>query len=266
VIEQKMLERDLSPKALKSAVYKETAQSPLTLYSFSAAALSAFYLLLIGSNPFVIGGLAVGGAFSLGSWVWNSFVRGDVRAAAIIKKYREQMENERNEAIKHLNEDLDALGDNEAIKQISLFRQKFSNFTHILGRKFNKEEFTYNRYLSIAEQVYLGGLANLEKASIALRSISAIDESHIKKQLKQLSSDEEARESLNTRLNLLKEQKEAAKALKKQNEIAMTQLDAISARLAGIDTSQRSSKVDLDDAMEELKYLIASAEKYSNQN
>jgi len=266
VIKKQVLEKDLSPKALKTEVYKASAHTPLSVYGATSFVLSSLYLALFGLSSIAVIGAAAGGTIALGNWVWGAIVNGDQKAAKVIQKYRTQMELERTNAIKHLNEELNSLGDIDGKKQIALLGEKFGNFKRILDKKFKPEELTYNRYLSIAEQVYLGALSNLEKASLALQSVDAIDLNHTKSQIRKSKTkiDDETGAALTQRLELWNTQQNKAQELKRKNEIAMTQLDTVSARLASIDTSSKNNTLELDVAIEELQRLIAQAEKYSN--
>ena len=266
MIQQQILKRDLSPQAMRSEVYKASAQAPVTLYSATTFALSSFYLLLVGLNPIALVGAVAGGTLALANWVWQALINRDSRAAKIIEKYRKQLEAERSAAIANLNRELQALGEEEGKQQINLLNEKFSTFSRILGKKFQPEEITYARYLSIAEQVYLGALANLEKVSLTLQSIAAIDLAHIKAQIERHRQQKNSStlQALQERLSLWEQQHAKALSLKNQNQIAMTQLDAVSARLADLDTSSKANTLQLDDALAELKRLIERAEKYSN--
>ena len=266
MIQKQILKRDLSRKAMRNEVYKASAQAPVTLYSATTFALSSFYLLLVGLNPIALAGAVAGGTVAFGNWVWQAFINRDSRAAKIIEKYRQQLEAERSAAIDNLNRELQDLGDEEGKQQIRLLNEKFSTFTRILAKKFQPEELTYARYLSIAEQVYLGALANLEKVSLTLQSIEAIDLKHIQAQIKQQKkqNNSDTLQALEQRLALWNQQQEKALSLKNQNQVAMTQLDAVSARLADLDTSSKSNTLELDDALSELKRLIERAEQYSN--
>lgn len=266
MIQQQVLKRDLSAKAMRKEVYKASAQAPVTLYSATTFALSGFYLLLFGLNPVALLGAVAGGSVAVGNWLWQSVINRDSRAARIIEKYRKQLEAERSAAIDNLNRELQLLGDDEGKRQISLLSEKFASFGRILGKKFQPEEITYARYLSIAEQVYLGALANLEKVSLTLQSIAAIDLQHIQSQIEahKQEQDSDALQALEQRLALWKQQQAKALSLKNQNQVAMTQLDAVSARLADLDTSSKVNTLQLDDALDELKRLIERAEKYSN--
>lgn len=271
---RKSLNSDLSPSAVKRSVLKETLQGPLTSYGGALACLAGGYALLIGASPVALGALAVGGSVAAGNWVWQYIIKGDKNANAFVQRFRQQLKQQRIQALKVLRSELDEVGDVEGMKQIELFQEKFDTFVSVLSRKLDPAELTYNRYLTIAEQVYLGGIDNLENAALALKSISAIDVDHIQQQLQRLKSNNQNKDSgndnnderivaLEKRLVLRSEQLQRAHMLRLENEKALTQLDEVSTRIASINTKSGRSDVDLEESMKELQYLIQRAENYS---
>lgn len=263
------LVKDVSPKALKKAVLTQSTQQPLTVYPAAMALLGAAYGLLFDLNMFSIGAMIVGGVLTSASWIWEYFVKGNSHASLYIKRYREELEQKRQLALQQLEGDLKDVHDTQGIKQIQSFKDKYRNFLDILNRKLDQKELTYQRYLTIAEQVFLGGLDNLENAALALKSVSAIDVNHIEGELqkleKQSSNEAESRKSaLSTRLSLRKNQLDRVSQLLLENEQALTQLDHVAAKLADAKTQAGRAQVDLEIAMKELQHLITRTDDYSN--
>lgn len=267
---RKSLISDLSPKAVKRSVLKETLQGPISSYSGALACLAGGYALLISANPIALGALAVGGSVAAGNWIYQYVLKGDQNANDFVQRFRRELKQQRVQALKVLHEELEDVGDSEGMKQIELFQQKFNTFVDILKRKLDPAELTYNRYLSIAEQVFLGGIDNLENAALALKSISAIDVQHVEQQLQRLQQSDaptqnqtEKIQALEQRLQLRQEQLARARELRLQNDKALTQLDQVSTRLAAINTSNHHTSIDLEESMSELQRLIQRAEHYS---
>jgi len=265
----KKLSKDISPGTIKKAVISTSLQKPLTVYPATVGALGAFYALLFGTNVFALAAMIAGGGFTLFNWVYEYYVRGDSHANQFVTVYRKELEKRRVEALKHLEAELSEINNEEAVRQVSLFRRKYDNFQAILDRKLDTTELTYNRYLSIAEQVFLNGLDNLENVAIALKSISTINVdrlvNEINKIQQDLSKNNEARiVELNARIALHETQSKRVSELLLTNERALTQLDQVAAKLANIDTRQVHAHVDMEDAMDELRRLIERAEGYSN--
>lgn len=265
---KKSLKSDLSPIAVKRSVLKQTLQGPITSYSGALACLAGGYALLIHANPLALGALIVGGGIAAGNWVWQYVIKGEHNANKFVQRFREELKQQRIAALAILKQDLAQVGDVEGSKQIELFQQKFDTFVEVLGKKLDPSELTYNRYLSIAEQVFLGGIDNLENAALALKSVSAIDVDHIQGQLKKLDKhdNQDKRDILENRLVLRQQQIQRASQLRLENEKALTQLDEVSTRLASINTKNTHSSVDLEESMEELQRLIQRADNYSKSS
>jgi hypothetical protein len=265
----KSISKDISPSTIKKEVISTSLQKPFTVYPATVGALGAFYSLLFGSNIITLVAMIAGGSVTLFNWVYEYYIKGDQHANRFVTLYRMELEKRRIDALKHLEEELSEIQNEQAVNQVLLFRRKYDNFQAILDRKLDATELTYNRYLSIAEQVFLNGLDNLENAAIALKSISAINVDRIKKDIKALDQGqtkniEAQKVELNARLELHKTQLNRARELLLTNEKALTQLDQVAAKLANIDTRRNHAHVDMEDAMDELSRLIERAEGYSN--
>lgn len=265
----KRLARDLSPVAVKRAVLVNATQRPLTVYGAAAACLGGAFALLFSPSIVALGVLGGGAVVGLSSWVWEFGINGNKYANDFVRCYRQELESRRQEALDSLLKDLRLIGDMQGIQQINAFRDKYDTFVDILDRKLTPGELTYNRYLSIAEQVFLGGLDNLENVAVALKSISAIDVERLQVEIKKLSSstDDNSQEKLRTlkaRLDLRTQQVDYVQNLVLENEKALTQLDHVSTKIATINTQQGRSQIDLEDAMKELQRLIQRADNYSD--
>lgn len=264
----KQLSNNLSPKAIKKAVVSTTLQRPLTVYPATIGLLGGFYAMLFGGGPVALAAMVAGGGVTLLNWMYEYFVKGDEHANHFVTLFRKELEKRRINALKHLENELQDIENEQAVNQVKLFRSKYNNFHSILDRKLDVTELTYNRYLSIAEQVFLNGLDNLENAAITLKSISTIDTQRIGNELKKLehentSNSTQRMNELKMRLALRDKQLNRVSELLLTNEKALTQLDHVATKIANIDTKQSRAHVDMEDAMEELRRLISRAEHYS---
>ncbi|TNC85015.1 MAG: hypothetical protein CSH37_09110 [Thalassolituus sp.] len=265
----KRLSRDLSPVAVKRSVLASTLQQPLTLYSAAAAVVGGAFAVLINPGALALGALGIGATVSLGSWLWEYGVQGDKHANNFVSRYRRELEERRQQALDSLVQELQSIGSAEGLRQVNAFRNKYDTFVQVLDRKLTPGELTHNRYLSIAEQVFLGGLDNLENAAIALKSISAIDIDHVRNEIEKGQVTDKAQEKqrvevLKDRATLWDQQMEHINQLLLDNEKALTQLDHVSARIATVEINKGRSQLDLEDAMKELRRLIQRADNYSD--
>jgi multidrug efflux pump subunit AcrA (membrane-fusion protein) len=261
--------KDITAKDIKKAVVSASLQRPLTLYPATIGLLGGFYAFMFGANPFALGAMVAGGTVTLANWVYEYFAKGDNHANQFVMRFRKELERRRTEALEHLEDELTDIHNDQAASQVKLFKSKYDNFHAILDRKLEMTELTYNRYLSIAEQVFLNGLDNLENAAIALKSISTIDEDRILNDIAKLtqensSSSQHRTNELQTRLALRNEQLRRVNELLAINETALTQLDQVAAKIANIDTKQNRAHVDMEDAMDELRRLIYRVDEYSS--
>ncbi len=264
----KQISADISPGTIKKAVVSTTLQRPLTVYPATVGLLAGFYAMLFGGGPVAFAAMIGGGSVTLLSWLYEYFVKGDEHANHFVTMFRKELEKRRVEALRHLEQELAGIQNEQAVNQVKLFRDKYANFHSILNRKLDVTELTYNRYLSIAEQVFLNGLDNLENAAISLKSISTIDVGRINREVGNLQADnshtgQQRLSELKKRLDLRDTQIARVNELLLTNERALTQLDQVSAKLANIDTRQSRAHLDMEDAMTELKRLISRADQYS---
>lgn len=258
----------LSNRSIKNAVLKNTLQHPLVLYPTVTGVLAAVagVIFNFGSLPFFIG--AGGAMTAIGGWLFEYFARQEQHSKDYISEITEALNQEREKKIARLGSDLERVQCREGVKQLELLEGKYRNFEEILGTKLAPTEMTYFRYLGIAEQVYLAILDNLDKVYLALKSISAVDPEHLAVRLQKLDrnpSEQAAKEkeTLSRRLALRQEQLDRASDLILANEHALTELDHVTAKIAGVQMNKGRADLDLDMAMEELRRLAERADQYA---
>lgn len=263
--------KGLEPANIKKAVYSSAVQRPGTIYSATIACIAGMYGAVFGFGPVVLGIVVIGAAASIASGLFEVLVRGDHHANSYVNEFRIGLAQKRGKSLNDLTEKLIAIQDNEGLRQVELFRDKYDNFVGILDQKLAPGELTYNRYLTIAEQVFLAGLDNLEASALAVDSISAIDIQHVEDEVSRLEalpvttdSDLSKLDQLKKRRRLRVVQMEKSQTLLHENEHALTQLDLVTAKIANINTRQGRAQIALEDAMDELKHLIDRADDYSN--
>lgn len=263
--------KGLAPVNIKKAIYSSAAQRPGTIYSATIASLAGMYGAMFGFGPVVLGIAGVGAVASIASGFFEVLVRGDNHANNYVSEFRKGLAQRRAKSLKDLTQKLNKVDDIAGLKQVELFGDKYDNFVGILDQKLAPGELTYNRYLTIAEQVFLAGLDNLEAAALAVDSVSAIDTQHIEEEiahLESLSSPSDIAfgklEQLKERRDLKSNQIKKYQSLLHDNEHALTQLDHVTTKIANINTQQGRAQIALEDAIGELKHLIDRADDYSN--
>ncbi len=257
-----------SPKAVNKAVLANSLQHPLVLYPALTGVLAAVSTLALhlGSLPLVV---AAGGAVTaVGSWVYQFFARRDNYSQAYFSEIHARLNREKRQKLSKLRKELLQVDSYAGIKQLELLDVKYRNFKEILSRQFCQTEMTYSRYLSIAEQVYLAVLDNLDKVFLTLKSISAVDEKHLIDRINALENDpstpaEQEKEILNKRLVLHQQQMDRSTDMILSNERALTELDEVTTKIASVQINKGRADVDLDLAMEELRRLAERTADYA---
>lgn len=253
-----------SADGIKKQLISITAQRPSVVYPAAVGFMAVAYVVAIDASLIAAGLAAAGVSISMASGAFEYFVRGEKNTIEILRLQREELVARKEIALKNISKELENFNDSVAIEQLKKIKEKFINFVSVLDKKFKPSELTYNRYLSIAEQVYLNAIDNLEIVIIARQSVSAIDSDHIEDQISKLSEDDPVYVTLLERKALLEKQSIRIKKILQDNELAMTKIDMVSIKLSEITTQSSQALMDMDFAMNELQSLIDRADKFSN--
>ena len=255
-----------SKKAINKAVLKDSLQSPKTVYPAVLGILGGISIAAFGLTATTILVAACGGVIAFLGWLYEYLAKHDKHSLAYLKKIHDYLQKQREKKLAKIREELKSVEANSAIKQLNLFLEKFENFKEILERKFSPNEMTYSRYLGIAEQVFLAGLDNLDNYFLAVKSISTMDIDRLNRRLESLENQANSVEidALKKRLDLYHQQRERLSNITMQNEIALTELDHVSTKLANVQTQKGMADIDMDLAMEELARLAQRADKYQH--
>jgi len=212
------------------------------------------------------------GAIGLGLLMWsiNFLIRKDKVSVAYLAELRKRMRREREASLLAIEKELRALRCEAGSIQMQNLRAKYDSFVAVIEEKFNPIEVTYGRYLGIAEQLYLAGIDNLRKVTVALKSVNSIDRDYIQRQMSHLDNngivnDASDYRALEDRLSLLEETESHVDRLLVENERAMTQLVEAAARLAHVQTSPGEARLEMEEAMGELSHIAQNMEAYDQR-
>lgn len=242
----------------------DSLQSPVTVYPAVLGILGVIGVVAFGLTNMALG-IALGGVgVALAGWLFEYFGRHQKYSLAYLQKLHLKMKQELDQKLVQIQQELNSINATDAKHQLQLFNNKFENFKGILLKKFDENELTYGRYLGIAEQVFLAGLDNLERYYLALKSISAVNVEQLKSRLTSLNPeiDQIEIEALQKRLAIYKQQTDMVNQIKQQNEIALTELDHVTSKLANVQTKKGLADLGMDNAMEELARMARRAEEY----
>lgn len=261
---------DFSPEAQNRALQKEVRYHPLTLYPLAVSILGGVAMALFHPTLLSFIAIVAGVSCGTGNYIVNYFFRGEsIKRRYLETLHRELVENKEH-LIQNLEENLKHLDCARGVDQFHSFREKYENFIALLRDKMNEGELAYQRYLGIAEQVYLSGLDNLSQVAAALQSVATIFEPAIESRLREIHGDtipDEKQEgeidALVKRKTLHHTQTEKVEEFLSQNEKALTTLDETAAAIANVRTRQGYAEVDIESAMQELQRMAERAHVYS---
>lgn len=262
---------DFEEKAVIRALNKSIMDNWFVGASIGAIPVGLLTAILFGTGvgvPIIGGALLLGG----GTWAWKRFFMGD----KFSESYRIHLRNlidEDTELRRHeLQKSLDAYGNKHACEQLEQFQTKIKVFIEILDLKFpDKNQLTYNRYYSIAQEVFLSGIDNLNEVLLIHKTLDAIDIDYIERSLQRIEKREPDEATNRERNSLLQsrqqylEQQQDIKNLMAQNEEALSKLDEAVVQVQEIKrTASNEAQLDMEASMEQLHRMAQQSYKFSH--
>jgi len=263
---------DLSKRAVDMAVLSGSLQHPAVVYPAAAGVVGGLGAALITASPLMIAGAVVGGGVAALALGVNYLFRRDYFASRYLEAAHKNLVEYRQALLQTLEQDLAQVKAKEAMAQLDRFTEKLRIFEDVLDDKLDPKELTFQRFMGIAEQVYLSGLDNLRQVASVRKSAGGVDEAYIRNRIKQLKSGggELSKAKKDELLSLEKQLELAAKhsgsieALLAQNEQALAQMDQALAAVADMKTGSTHSTVGMETAMADLQQIASRASAYSN--
>jgi hypothetical protein len=134
----------------------------------------------------------------------------------------------------------------------------------------DKNQLTYNRYYTVAQEVFLSGIDNLNEVLLIHKTLDAIDPEYIERSLKRLQDYEQdpavkkERNSLLLSRQQYNDQQQELKRLMAQNEEALSKLDEAIVQVQDIKrTANNESPLDMEASMEQLHRMAQQSFKFS---
>ena len=145
-------------------------------------------------------------------------------------------------------------------------------FIEILDLKFpDKNQLTYNRYYTIAQEVFLSGIDNLNEVLLIHKTLDAIDMDYIDRSLQRIKDREQDAATKREQSSLLQskqnyqDQQEDIKNLMAQNEEALSKLDEAIVQVQDIKRSANNEgQLDMEASMEQLHRMSQQSYKFSH--
>jgi hypothetical protein len=261
---------DFEEKAITTALNKSIMDNWLVGASIGAIPVGILTAILFGTG---IGVPIIGGAILLGggTWAWKRFFNGDKFFDQYRDHLRQLLDEDTERRRRELQQSLDAYGNKHACEQLEQFQNKIKVFIEILNTKFpDKKQLTYNRYYTIAQEVFLSGIDNLNEVLLIHRTLDAIDLDYIERSLQRLERREQDAAAKRERNSLLlsrqqyQEQQQDIKNLMAQNEEALSKLDEAIVQVQDIKRSANNeSQLDMEASIEQLHRMAQQSYKFS---
>lgn len=255
----------LDTKKINSALFARSAASPLVLYPIVAAGLGVIAGALFGFSAVLLMLLAGGAALAIGGFTTEFALRRQANIKLILQEATERMRQQRESLINTLLQNIDDKALPTAKKQLHDFRHKFDTYVDVLDDRFSPTELTFVRYMSVAEQVYLSALDNLQNAVTSSKVLQTSDIKELKQRLNKLGNsvnDELERDALQERVNSFESMTKEIAELMVLNEQALATLDSVSAAVARTKVSKGLAESDIETAVNELSRMGAMLARY----
>ena len=261
---------DFEEEAIIQALNKSIMDNWFVGATIGAIPVGILTAILLGTGvgvPIIGGAILLGG----GTWAWKRFINGDKFFVQYRNHLRQLLDEDTERRRYELQQSLDAYGNKHACEQLEQFRNKIKVFIEILNVKFpDKNQLTYNRYYTIAQEVFLSGIDNLKEVLLIHKTLDAIDMDYIERSMLRLEkrgNDTTAERELNSLLQSKQqylEQQQDIKDLMAQNEEALSKLDEAIVQVQEIKRSEiNESQFDMEASIEQLHRMAQQTYKFS---
>ncbi|AUI88021.1 hypothetical protein BS333_16740 [Vibrio azureus] len=255
----------LSEVELNTRLVKETFNHPITLSTAVIGLLSGTAATLFTTSDLFMAIVGVSCCSIVGciGFIVNRNVIGKHKAMLeIIEQVRTETRSKREHISESIKTELSEFDKKNALHQLNQLQEKFESFNRVLNLQFDNDEMTHGRYLTTAEQLYLGAVDNLRCYMVLCHSISAIDIKNINKRLGIDMLPTETKKALSQRLAIYKNTTKEMDDILIANEQVMTKIDEVTSSLGSIQTREGLGEVRLNTAMQEIQILISRTKKY----
>jgi hypothetical protein len=262
---------DFEEKAIIKALNKSIMDNWFVGASIGAIPVGILTAILLGTGigiPIIGGALLLGG----GTWAWRRFFKGDKFFDQYRDHLRQLLDEDTERRRNELERSLETYGNRHACEQLEQFQNKIKVFIEILDIKFpDKNQLTYNRYYTIAQEVFLSGMDNLNEVLLIHKTLDAIDLDYIERSLQRLEKREQDAAMKKEQSSLLQskqnyqDQQQDIKNLMAQNEEALSKLDEAIVQVQDIKRSANNeSQLDMEASIEQLHLMAQQSYKFSH--
>jgi len=271
VIEKTPTSSDFTPQAVNKALFEYATNHWSLRYAIPLLLGTGLFGLLFGYS-YILFLLILGiiGLTGIG-FINNIYFKADKFKNNYTRDLLQKLEMLTEKKLKDLQKNLKEYKNNHGAKQLEQLRQKFDILNDILKSKFDVSQLTFDRYYSIAREVYLSGLDNLNDVVIAEKTLRSIDLDYIDERLKELGKENtdnmaivKEKEALNRSKDSFSMQKQKIGKLLAENETALSQMDTATIAISEITKSKdKQGQVDMENSMKALSEMVERSKMYS---
>jgi hypothetical protein len=275
---------DFSNKAVAQAVFSEAIQHPTTLFPAAIALLSGLYMGLVSFDATSLAVTVGSGLFSLASYIYHYFIRGETIAENYIKELRERGKVYKKQQVEDIEERCKVAGFTEGQQAAKELLEVYTRLYQFLKEKSKKAKSkTAQRFMILAEESYDQGVKFLHKALGLYQALVQIDEKKLIKELrawqkevknleKYKNKDKEQKdlvievlqEKINShrkRLELFSERGETLKQMLDQCEVLEATLDSTYLEVVDLIDGESFVSVKHDNTASNLERAVTAARK-----
>ncbi|MCI0693327.1 hypothetical protein L0337_15145 [candidate division KSB1 bacterium] len=268
---------DSTPGAIEKYILSETLQNPLTTFSAAVAILSGLYMLAFGANNASLL-LALGaGVLSVGTFIFNYFIRGERLAQDYVRKQLEQRRANRENEIVIIHDEFRRLNDKEGEQAALELHQAYQKFKSFLqAREARGTAMMKSMRLQIlAEDTYFQGVEVLRTAAGITRALQEINVEKLQREVqdwqklrdaesvdhRELSALERRIELNQQRINSYRQRQSALAELFAEAEACEASLEEAYMQFAGAESAVALPKSNVDNAITRLETAVAAARR-----
>ena len=211
---------DFSAGSVERVIWSEALQHPATLYPAGVAILGAVAMGALGFNRVTLGMTLFGSMISLGSIVYNYFIRGEDLAREHIAELHEQRRKVKEDTADDIAAACTELGFTEGLEAVNELRDAHRKLEGFLNKQDKNK--SAQRFAIMAEDSYQEGLQLLQSALATVRVLGDIDDERLESELRILREE-----------GLALEKRIAAEGdhLRPQHEAVQTRMNTLERRL-----------------------------------
>jgi hypothetical protein len=272
---------DLTSGAIERHILTETLQHPLTTFSAVIAILSGLYMLAFGANQTSLLLAASAGFLSIGTFIFNYFIRGEKLAQDYVREQLAQRRASRENEIVAIHEEFRRINNKDgeqAALELHQAYQKLKNFLQAREAK-SAQKMKSMRLQILAEDAYFQGVEVLRTAAEIARALQEINAEKLQREVqdwqkhrqklrdtksadtRELSALERRIELNQQRINSYRQRENALAELFTEAEACEASLEEAYMQFAGAESVVALPKSNVDNAITRLETAVAAARR-----